>query len=387
MNTMETSRCALTCAMAMTLCCVAAGCSRATAQQQSPAADATTPHDVTLTQVQQRAIHVVTLQPTAYRTAITSTGVVDFDHNRATRIVAPLSGAVTRVPVSLGERVKKGQALADVESADFTAAAGAYRKAVLAARAADAVASNDRALYPQQAISRRENAQAQANAAGADAERDAARQVLVALHVPPATIATIRRGKTAAMTQGIIRSPIAGSVVAKSIAPGQTLAAGSTPCFTIADTSRMWVMAKLFGDQIGQVAVGDPATVMLDDGSPPVAGKVTHVNAVVNPETRAVTARIAVDTPHGELKKGMYVSVRIQSGQQKHGLLVPVSAVLRNEQNLPFVYRVETDGGYARRRVTLSRRIENRFVISTGLAAGDKVVVDGGIFLRFIQSQ
>ncbi|MDN5873995.1 MAG: hypothetical protein L0H29_06375, partial [Sinobacteraceae bacterium] len=75
------------------------------------------------------------------------------------------------------------------------------------------------------------------------------------------------------------------------------------------------------------------------------------------------------------------------SGQQKHGLLVPVSAVLRNGQNLPFVYRVETDGGYARRRVMLGRRIGNRFVIPDGLAAGDRVVVDGGIFLRFIQSQ
>ena len=362
---------------------VLAGCSGKPAAQQS----STTPHNVTLSKEQQSGIHVYTVEPAQYRTTITTTGVVDFDHDRATDILAPFSGAVTKVLVTQGQHVAKGQALAEVASPDFTAAAGAYRKAVLAAKAADAVAANDRDLYAHQAISQRENAQAQADAASADADRAAALQTLVALHMDPQAIAEIRDDGQVATAQGVIRAPIAGTLVAKSIAPGQTLAAGTTPCFTIADTSRMWVMANVFGDDIARVQAGDPATVVTGDGGKPVTGTVTNVGAVIDPDTRSVSTRVAVDNPDSVLKKQMYVTVRIQSHVAHTGLLIPVSAVLRDDENLPFVYVVDVDGSYARRPVTLGRRVDDRYLIPEGLHAGDKVVMDGSIFLQFIQTQ
>ena len=360
-----------------------AGCSGHSSPQPSSAA----PHDVTLTRQQQGSIHVTTVGPAKYRTTITTTGVVDFDHDRATDLLAPFSGSVTQVLATLGEKVKKGQALAMVDSPDFTVAAGAYRKALLAAKAADAVAANDRDLYAHQAISERENAEAQAAAASADADRDAALQTLVALHVDPATLADIRAGKPAARGQGMIRAPIAGTIVEKSIAPGQTLAAGTTPCFTIADTSKMWVMAQVFGDDVARVRAGDHAMIVMGDGAKPIDGTVTNVGAVVDPDTRSVHARVSVDNPDGVLKKQMYVTVRVQSHEAHAGLLIPVSAVLRDDENLPFVYVVEKDGGYARRSISLGTRVGDRYVIPEGLHQGDRVVADGSIFLQFIQSQ
>ena len=360
-----------------------AGCSGKPAQRQS----STTPHNVTLTKAQQSGLRVVTVEPVQYHATITTTGVVDFDRDRAADVVAPFSGAVTKVLVTLGQHVAKGQALAEVDSADFAAAAGAYRKAVLAAHAADAVAANDRALYAHQAISQRENAQAQADAAGADADRDAALQTLAALHMDAKAIAAIRDGKSVSGGRGVIRAPIAGTLVAKSIAPGQTLAAGATPCFTVADTSKMWVMASVFGDDVARVGAGDSASVDPGAGEKPMAGTVTNVGAVVDPDSRSVQARVLVDNPAGVLKKQMYVMVHIHSRDARRGLLIPVSAVLRDDENLPFVYVVDSDGSYARRSIALGRRIGDRFVIPDGLRAGDKVVADGSIFLQFIQSQ
>ena len=364
-------------------CVSLAGCSGKQPVQQS----STTPHNVTLTGAQQNSIHIVTVASTRYHTTITTTGVVDFDHDHATDILAPFSGAVTRVLVTQGQRVAKGQALAEVASPDFATAAGAYRQTVLAAKAADAVASNDRDLFAQQAISQRENAQAQADAATADANRDAALQTLVALHMDPQTIAAVRAGKPVAGGQGVIRAPIAGTLVTKSIAPGQTLAAGTTPCFTIANTATMWVMANVFGDDAAHVQVGDPATVVTGDGGKPIEGTVTNVGSVVDPDTRSVAARVRVDNADGALRKQMYVTVHIQSHAAHDGLLVPVSAVLRDDENLPFVYVVGSDGSYARRPVTLGMRVGDRYVVPEGLHPGDKVVADGSIFLQFIQSQ
>jgi len=364
-------------------CVSLAGCSGKQPVQQS----STTPHNVTLTGAQQNSIHIVTVASTRYHTTITTTGVVDFDHDHATDILAPFSGAVTKVLVTQGQRVAKGQALAEVASPDFATAAGAYRQTVLAAKAADAVASNDRDLFAQQAISQRENAQAQADAATADANRDAALQTLVALHMDPQTIAAVRAGKPVAGGQGVIRAPIAGTLVTKSIAPGQTLAAGTTPCFTIANTATMWVMANVFGDDAAHVRVGDPATVVTGDGGKPIEGTVTNVGSVVDPDTRSVAARVRVDNADGALRKQMYVTVHIQSHAAHDGLLVPVSAVLRDDENLPFVYVVGSDGSYARRPVTLGMRVGDRYVVPEGLHPGDKVVADGSIFLQFIQSQ
>src|SRR6185312_14374398 len=361
-----------------------AGCSETTPDANP---QTSTPQNVTLTAAQRTSIHQLTVKPATYRTSITTTAIVDFAHDRSTPVLAPFSGPVTRVLVTLGDHVAAGQALATVNSPDFTTAVGAYRKALITASAADEVAQNDRFLYAHQAISQRENADAQAAAVGADADRTAALQGLLALHVDAKTIAALRAGKPPALGQGVIRAPIAGTVLEKSIAPGQTLSAGTSPCFTIADTSRMWVMAQLFGGDLAQVHVGDTATVDTNDGSAPLTGTVTNVGPVVDPDTRSVSARVQVYNPDGILKQGMYVQARIQSHRQYRGLLIPVSAVLRNDENLPYVYVVDPDGSYARRSVTLGGRVGNRVVISQGLQTGDKVVVDGSIFLQFIQSQ
>jgi membrane fusion protein, heavy metal efflux system len=149
----------------------------------------------------------------------------------------------------------------------------------------------------------------------------------------------------------------------------------------------MWVMAQIFGADVARVHAGDRATIITSDGGAPLAGTVTNVGAVVDPDTRSVTARVQVDNPDGALKRQMYVQVRIQSHQQHQGLLLPVSAVLRNDENLPYVYVAAADGSYARRSVALGARVGNRFVIPEGLHTGDRVVVDGSIFLNFIEAQ
>lgn len=371
-------------ALALAAAVVLAGCS-SKADTQAAAAD--TPHNVTLTSAQRQHIHLLTVTRSSFHRSIETRGVVDFDHDRATQVLAPFSGPVIEVLVSQGDKVKAGQPLARVDSPDFAAAAAAYRKALAAAHAADQVAATDRDLFAHQAISQREHAQAQSDAIGADADRDAALQALLALHVDQKTIAAIRDGKPVAHGQGVIRAPIAGTVVEKSIAPGQLLAADSTPCFTIADTSKMWVMAQLFDDDLTAVKDGDEATVDAGADGVEIRGKVTNVGAVVDPDTRSVGARVLVDNPEGVLKRQMYVRVRIRSNEAHEGLLVPVTAVLRDDENLPFVYVAATDGGYAQRTVTLGERVDDRFVITKGLHAGDKAVVDGAIFLHFIQTQ
>lgn len=360
-----------------------AGCS---SSQGTPPAAADTPHNVTLTAAQQQSIRLYTVANTSFHRTVDTTGTVDYDQNRSTAMLAPFSGPVSKLLVSLGEKVKQGQPLATVASPDFATAVDGYRKTLAAAHAATQVAATDKDLFAHHAISARENAQAQSDAVGAQSDSNAARQALLALNVDPRVIAAIEQGRPMATVQGVIRAPMAGTVVARQITPGQLLQAGSTPCFTIADTTAMWVQAQVFGSDLAIVKPGDTAEVVLGDGRT-LHGKVANLSPEVDPATRAVAARVVVDNSHGLLRKPMYVHVRIAAAAAGSGLLVPEGAVLRDDENLPFVYVRATDGSYARRPVRLGLRVGDRYLIEQGLAAGDKVVAEGGIFLRFIQTQ
>jgi cobalt-zinc-cadmium efflux system membrane fusion protein len=176
-----------------------------------------------------------------------------------------------------------------------------------------------------------------------------------------------------------------GTVVERLITPGQLLQAGSTAAFTIANLSRVWVMAQIFDSDIGAVSVGDSAQVMT--GTNTVAGRVENVSAEVDPTTRSVMARVVVNNSENLLKKQMYVHVRIQSHDATSGILAPVSAILRDDENLPFVYVRERDGSFARRPVTVGGRVGDSYEIPAGLRAGDRIVVDGAIFVQFMQDQ
>jgi cobalt-zinc-cadmium efflux system membrane fusion protein len=345
------------------------------------------PNNVTLTAAQRRNVRLYTVQPSNFHKTVETTGAVDFDNDQATSVLAPFSGPVSRLLVSLGAQVKAGDPLAEVYSPDFAAAIGAYRKALATAKTDRRLADLDKDLIQHQGVARREAEQAETDAVNAEADRDAALQSVVSLNVQPQAIRDIQEGRPVSRPEGMIRSPIAGTVVEKLITPGQLLEAGTTPCFTVANLSRVWVMAQVFGSDLGGVSVGDSAEIATGIESKKFTGRVDNISALVDPDTRSVVVRVVAENPGNFLKKQMYVRVTIQSRQESTGLLVPVSAILRDDENLPFVYLAQADGSFARRHVTVSYRTGDQYDIGEGLKAGDEIMVDGAIFVQFMQNQ
>ncbi len=362
-----------------------AGCSQPGNGAQQAAAP--TPNNVRLTDAQRQHIHVYTVAPTTFHKATVANGVVDFDNDQATSVLAPFSGPVTKLLVSPGDRVKKGDPLADVVSSDFSAASETYRKAIATAKNNRRLAEIDKDLVQHNGVSQREALQAETDAIGAESDRDAAREALLSLGADPKTVKDIEDGKPTTRAEGVIRAPIAGTVAERLITTGQLLQAGSTPCFTIADLSRVWVMTQVFGADLASVKVGDSAEIATDSDAAPIQGKVDNIASLVDPTTRAVSVRVVVENPHGLLRKQMYVRVLIRSHEESNGLLVPSSAILRDDENLPFVYVAQADGGFARAHVMLGYRFEDQYEISEGLKPGDQVMTDGGIFVQFMQNQ
>jgi cobalt-zinc-cadmium efflux system membrane fusion protein len=353
----------------------------------NPQTPAVTAGNVKLTPEQRGNVRLYKVAPSTFHKTVETTGVVDFDNDQATSVLAPFSGPVSRLLVSLGEHVKLGAPLATVNSPDFAAAISAYRKAISTAQTLRHLADLDKDLIEHNGVAKREAAQAETDAVNAEADREAALQQLVSLQVPADTIKAIQEGRPVSRIDGVIRAPVAGTVVEKLITPGQLLQAGTTQCFTVADLSRVWVLAQVFGADLEAVRVGDTADVVTGIGENTFAGTVDNIAALVDPDTRSVAVRVVAKNPADFLKKQMYVRVQIHAQKQSSGTLIPVSAVLRDDVNLPFVYVVQADGSFARQHVNLAYRTGDQYDIAESLKTGDEIVVDGGLFVQFMQSQ
>ena len=372
----------LTLAAAFCATALLAGCRAGEATPETR----TRPAALTLPPEQLARVKVETLAPSSFRRSVETTGTVAFDADRATQVLAPIAGPVSRLLVSVGAQVKAGEALATVASPDFASAVSSYRKAEAAARNTERIAKLDRELFQNDAIARRDLEQAETDAVSAEADRDAALQQLRALGLEEGALDEIRQGR-APVAGGAIRSPIDGTVVEKLITPGQLLQADTTPCFTVADLSTVWVMANIFEASLPFVAQGDAADVTTGASPEAFPGTVDYIAALVDPNTRAISVRIVARNPKRLLKKDLYVNVSIHAKDDRSGLLVPASAVLRDDQNLPFVYIAMPDGSFARRDVALGYRDSQNYDVTSGLQAGDRIVADGAIFLQFMQTQ
>ena len=363
---------------------VASACSR---RQETPAPAAPSPAGSALTAEQRTRLRVETLHDAPFQPTIEATGTVAFDQTASTQVIAAISGPVVRILTPPGTHVVAGEPLAEVTSPDAVAALSGYRKSVATAKNLRRVADLDKKLFDAGGVSRREMDQAETDALSAEADRDSALAQLRSIGIPESALAAMREGRATEVPRGVIRAPIAGTVVERLVTPGQLLQAGTTACFTIADLSRVWVIANIFEKDIPFVSVGAEASISAEFSETPLTGRVDYIASLVDPTTRAIGVRIALRNPREALKRDQYVRVVIHSARQSHGLLAPVSAVLRDDENLPFVYVRGADGSFLRRRIEAGPREGDRVEVAKGLHAGEDIVVDGALFLQFAESQ
>jgi cobalt-zinc-cadmium efflux system membrane fusion protein len=340
-----------------------------------------------VTDAQRAKLQIVTLASVKFHPTLEATGTVAFNGDRSTSVLSPISGPVARIVTTLGASVVAGQTLATVSSPDFATAVATYRKAEEMVRNTNRILTLDEKLFANDALAHSELDQARTDASAALADRDAAVASMRSLGVDNATINAIRDGKQASPVEGAVRAPIPGIVVEKLINPGQLLQAGMTAAFTVADLSTMWIFASVYGADVSAVSAGQSAEIIADGSAKPVSARVDYVAPIVDPGTKATSVRLIAGNGSQLLKRDMFVRIRIFSTKERNGLLVPAAAVLRDEDNLPFVFLANADGSFSRRRVTLGARVGEKYEITAGLTAGDKVLADGALFVQFAENQ
>ncbi len=293
-----------------------------------------------------------------------------------------VGGIVQKRLFTEGETVRAGQALYQLDPSIFQAtlasAQAALQRNRATAGAAEVTAGRNAELVKIEAVSKQVNDQSQAALAQARADVATAQ----------ATVETAR------INVGFTRitSPISGRIGMSSVTPGALVTANqATALATVQQIDPLYVditqsSAELLrlkrdfaaGRLVRSGADAARIRLLLEDGSAYGRdGRLQFAGLSVNPTTGAVTLRGTVPNPDGLLLPGMYVRAVLEEGVDEDALLVPQQGVVRDAVGRATALVVDGQGKVARRTVTLGRAVGNRWVVANGLAAGDRVLVDG----------
>jgi len=331
---------------------------------------------------QMSHIQVVTVEQGPLTRILRLTGAVEYNDFKTTPVIAQVGGPVSRVMVVRGEHVHAGQPLLYIASPDYSSLRGTYIKAREAFQLADKIYLRAQDLYEHHSIAQADLEQAQSTRAQAEADLESSADAIRVLGVKDPEVILSKP----VSPEFPLYAPVAGEVVDRLCSPGQLLAAGATQCFTLSDMSSVWILVNVYQNDVAYVHVGDPVTIENESYPGVVRGKIEYISPALDPNTRTLQARIEAPNPGERLKKEMYVTAAVEAGVIPKALFVPNSSVLRNDQNMPYVYLQTGSSQFARRDITLGQSRDGKTQILTGLQANDRVVGDGSLFLQFQNS-
>jgi membrane fusion protein, heavy metal efflux system len=352
--------------------CLLAGCNGKPSDPKSeapPAAVVQTDTDVNLVHVAHpEQFTLVAATSYAATSTIQVTGTVNPDISRTVPVISIASGRVIDVHARIGDYVKKGQLLMDVQSTDVSGAFGQYLKAVNDERLAQvqldrAKILNEKGAIPNSQVEIAQNAEDDAKAA-LSASEEQLRVLGVDKNHPAATV------KVYAPTSGYI---IAQNVTAAGAA-GVTFA-GSANAFTIADLSHVWIICDVYENNLPLVHLGQKADIRLTAYPDRVlTGVVSDIGAVLDPQIRTAKVRIQVDNPNTLMRVGMFATATIHGKTLQSRPQVPATAVLHLHDR-DWVYVPSEEGRFRRVPVRGGDTLPgNMQEILSGIEVGQQVV-------------
>ncbi|MBI4740478.1 MAG: efflux RND transporter periplasmic adaptor subunit [Betaproteobacteria bacterium] len=309
-------------------------------------------------------------------------GRLVWDEDRTVRVFPQLAGRVVRLHADVGSPVKAGVPLATLSSPDFGQALADLKKAEADARLARQALERNRELLAAGVIAQKDAQQAEADHARAAAEAGRAASRLKLLgYAGTSTDNGVDQTYT-------LSSPLAGIVVERNLNPGQELRSDQIALapFVVTDPTSLWIQLDASESDLAGVRQGEAFQLEITQyPGERFAGRIARVADFVDPVARTIKVRGVVPNPGRRLKGEMFATALIALPPSRH-LRVDAKAVfLIGGQR--FVFVEESPGRYARRRVETRSEAAGRVEVASGLAAGEKVVVEGNLnLLKFFKA-
>ena len=299
--------------------------------------------------VQRGGVTTALVEKRTVSDPIRAVATISADETKLARVQTRFSGWVEKLHVNqLGQRVTKGEVLAEIFSRELYTAQQEYLNAV------------------------------RWSGGDADTLRKQARQRLELLGIAPEEIAALEKSGQPIRALPI-RSPVTGHVVFKSAVEGSFVDPG-VELFELADLSQVWAWADVYERDLAALAVGQKA-VMSVRAIPgrTFEGRVAFLQPTLDPRTRTLRARVDFPNPGLALKPGMFGEMTLQT-KPRDGLVIPREALVdTGEQQYVFVEVAEAT--YQPRRVVASGANDDWAIVSRGLEPGERVVTSGNFLV------
>lgn len=300
------------------------------------------------------------------------TGTITYDQNRVSHIGPKTEGRITTLHVDIGARVRRGQVLAVLESAEVGATRADLHEAAALLEIAKENYEREKRLEAQGISSRKELLDAEAELRRTQAAVQGARERLRVLG------AGHGEGGEFAIT-----APFDGVVVEKHATLGE-VADPSDQLFTVADLSRLWIELDIYERDLQRVAEGQAVRVTTAAYPGRVfPARIVYLGDILDPDKRTVRARVELENPDGALKPGMFATARIETGGGTTVVAVARDAVQNIESRQVVWVPGDEPGEFRARPVELGESLDGgRVQILAGLEAGEPVVVAGAFTLK-----
>ena len=299
-------------------------------------------------------------------------GRLTWDEDRTVRVFTPFAGRVTRILASVGQRVEAGQALAELTSPDFGQAQADARKAEADLATKTSQLSRVKELVVAGVAAGKDLQQAEADRHSADAEfkRASARVALFG-------------GSNNVDQRFVLKSPLAGVVVEKTINPGQELRPDQpgAPLFVVTDPTRLWAQLDAGESDLKNLKIGTMIIVTSNQyPDDTFAGELRQVSDFIDPVARTLKLRGTVPNADRRLKAEMFVSARMQVNKGENPTVIEKAVFLDGLRR--FVFVKTAAGAFTRRGVRVGPSLGETLPVLAGLTVGDEVVLSGALYLQ-----
>lgn len=324
-----------------------------------------------------RDLTLLTAQKTTVPDYTEATGTLRAE--RTAQLSSQMMGAITRVNVHEGDRVRQGEVLITIQADQQRSAYDSANAGLTASQQALAAADADYALaettmkryqmlFDKKSVSAQEYDEVKTRLAAAKARRDGA-------HAGRTQAEAAVSEANAAVGFTRIRAPFDGLIIAK-LADAGAMASPGVPLLTIEDPRRFRLEAMLDESQIGAVRLGNTVPVVIDSlGRQTITGKVVQIVPMADPASR--TFPVKIELPRNpQLRSGLFGRARFARGERE-SILVPQDALLHRGQ-LDAVYVVGKDEIASLRYVTLGKLSANQVEVLSGLENGERIVAQPG---------
>lgn len=296
-------------------------------------------------------------------------GKITSDNNKFVEIYPVVGGNVIKVNVELGDYVSKGQVLAIIRSTEVAS----FEKELDDAKNDVTIAQNKykvaKELFEGKLITEKDVVEAKGELEKAKSQLNRISQTYKIYNIKPGAIYEVR-------------SPLSGFIIQKNINEGMLLRSDNTDnIFDVAEITDVWAIANINESDISQVKIGNDAEITtLSYPDKKFYGKVDKIYNIIDPETKAMKARVKLENKDFLLKPEMRASIKISYTENKKMIAIPSDAVVFDKSK-SFVMIFKDKNNIETRAIEIFRQVGTTTYVAAGLQDGEKVLTTNQLLI------